>query len=182
MTGTTRLAPMLITAVLLSACDGAPTASAGGSTSFSNGDRNGVDATQASDRPSASGSGLVVFGPNVQRISFHARQREDGTVTGQAEVHNQTADVRVHLEINCLRVFGNVATISGIVTRTSDPARVREGWEGLFQVQDNGEGANSPPDLMSTVLFHEVGIGPDCSVPSEFDMVPISRGNVQVRP
>jgi len=103
-------------------------------------------------------------------------------VTGQAEVHNLTADVRVHLEINCLRVVGNVATISGIVTKTSDPALVPEGTEGLFQVQDNGEGANSPPDLMSTVLFHEVGIGPDCSVPSEFDMVPITRGNVQVRP
>ena len=74
--------------------------------------------------------------------------------------------------------MGNTATISGIVTQSSDPTL--EGFESVFQVVDNGEG-NGVPDLMSLANFHEVGVGNDCSLPGEFDLVPLTSGNIQVR-
>ena len=91
-----------------------------------------------------------------------------------------SAGVTVHIEVDCLNVIGNFATISGIVTRSSDPTRVPEGFEGIFQVVDNGEGKDAPPDFMSEANFFAVGTGTDCRVPGEFDLVPVEHGNVQV--
>ena len=162
----------LLSLTIVAACDGRPTVVAPGPASLSSAD--------AASGPSATGGGWITFGASVELIAFTARQREDGTVTGQAEVHNQTAGVNLHIDINCLRVVGNLATLSGIVTRTSDP--FIEGFQAIFQVQDNGEGGNSQPDLMSLVNVYVVGTGVDCSVPSEFDLTPLERGNVQVRP
>lgn len=55
-----------------------------------------------------------------------------------------------------------------------------EGFEALFQIRDNGEGGRGEgPDFMSPVLLHEVGVGPNCLVPSEFDLVPV-KGNFRV--
>jgi hypothetical protein len=66
------------------------------------------------------------------------------------------------------------------VTQSNDPTI--EGWEALFQIRDNGEGGRGDgPDLMSSVLLHEVGIGPDCLIPSEFDLVPV-KGNFRITP
>ena len=130
---------------------------------------------------SARGSGTIAFGPNREHISFSAVQRADRTAaSGNAEVQDISAGVTVHIEVDCLNVIGNFATISGIVTRSSDPTRVPEGFEGIFQVVDNGEGNNSPPDLMSQANFFAVDIGADCHAPGEFDVVPVEHGNVQV--
>lgn len=161
------LVPLIV--VLGAACEGAPTASL---------DRATDPAAVAQRTPEVivTGGVNVVFGPNVLHISFTAMRSADG-VRGEAQLHHATARVHAHIEINCLQVAGNTATLSGIVTHSSDPTI--EGFEALFQVQDNGEGANDPPDQSSSVLLHEVGVGPDCTVPSEFDLVPV-RGNVQV--
>ena len=129
---------------------------------------------------SARGSGTIQFAANREHISFSAVQRADGTASGNAEIQDISAGVTVHIEVDCLNVIGNVATISGIVTRSSDPTRVPEGFEGIFQVVDNGEGNDSPPDFMSQANFFAVGTGTDCRVPGEFDLVPLEHGNVQV--
>ena len=129
---------------------------------------------------SARGSGTIQFAANREHISFSAVQRADGTASGNAEVHDISAGVNAHIEVDCLNVIGNVATISGIVTRSSDPTRVPEGFEGIFQVVDNGEGNDSAPDFMSQANFFAVGTGTDCHVPGEFDLVPVQHGNVQV--
>jgi len=129
---------------------------------------------------SARGSGTIEFASNREHISFSAVERADGTATGSAEVHDISAGVTVHIDVNCLNVIGNVATISGIVTRSSDPTGVPEGFEGIFQVVDNGEGKDAPPDFMSQANFFAVGTGNDCHAPGEFDLVPVEHGNVQV--
>src|SRR5207253_11109548 len=131
---------------------------------------------------SARGSGTIQFAANREHISFSAVQRADGTASGNAEIQDISAGVTVHIEVDCLNVIGNVATISGIVTRSSDPTRVPEGFEGIFQVvdNDNGEGKDAPPDFMSEANFFAVGTGTDCRVPGEFDLVPLEHGNVQV--
>jgi hypothetical protein len=128
---------------------------------------------------SASGSGHIRFGSSHEHISFSAVKNDDGTVSGHAVVADQTASghVTLHIEINCLNVIGNVAIVSGIVTKSNREELV--GFEGVFQVVDNGEG-NDPPDLMSLVNLHEVGVGTDCTVPAEFDLAPIEGGNIRV--
>jgi hypothetical protein len=132
----------------------------------------------------ARGSGTVRFGPNVEHIKFRAERAvvvgHPFAATGKASFNSRTAHVRARIEINCLRVTGNTATLSGIVTQSSDPTIV--GWEALFQVVDNDlPKKGKKQDLSSTVQLHEIGVGPDCSIPSEFDLVPI-KGHVEVEP
>jgi hypothetical protein len=131
---------------------------------------------------SAKGSARIQFGQNQESISFSAEQQADGTVTGTAHVNDISAGVMVRIDVNCLNVIGNVATISGIVTRSSDPSRVPVGDEGIFQVVDSGQGdGQRPPDFMSLANFFEVGVGSDCNAPGEFDLAPVENGNIQVR-
>jgi hypothetical protein len=126
----------------------------------------------------ARGSGHIQFGASQESISFNARQlAPDMTATGHAVIRAITAGVTVHVDVNCLNVIGNYAIVSGIVTKSSDPTL--EGFQAIWAVQDNGEG-NDPPDLMSLANFYVVGTGVDCRVPSEFDLVPLESGNVQV--
>ena len=89
---------------------------------------------------SAQGSGHIQFATNEEFISFNATQRSDGSASGIANVHDISAGVTVQIAVDCLNVVGNTATISGIVTRSSNPSRVPTGFEGIFQVVDGGEG------------------------------------------
>ena len=43
--------------------------------------------------------------------------------TGSAEIHDNTVagNVNAHVEIDCVNVIANQATISGIITQTNDP-------------------------------------------------------------
>ena len=125
----------------------------------------------------ASGSGHIQFGASRESISFNARQlARDGTATGTAQIRAITAGIRVHVDVDCLNVIGTYAIVSGIVTKSSDPTL--EGFQAIFAVQDNGEGRSQ--DLMSLANLYAVGTGVDCRVPSEFDLVPLESGNVQV--
>jgi hypothetical protein len=128
---------------------------------------------------SAQGSGHIQFGTNSEFITFSAVQRAEsvfvGNATGNATVHDVSAGVTARIEVNCLNVVGNTATISGIVTRSNDPTLV--GFESIFQVVDGGEGKGSI-DLMSLANFFEVGAGNDCRFPGEFDLVPVDQGNI----
>jgi hypothetical protein len=132
------------------------------------------------DKPvhSAKGSGLIQFGPNQEEIKVDAVLRDDGSVTGKADVDDISAGVQVRIDVNCLNVLGNVATVSGIVTRSSDETRVPVGFEGIFQVVDGGDKA---PDFQSLANFFEVGAGADCNAPGEFDLAPVEKGNIRVQ-
>ena len=127
---------------------------------------------------SASGSGTALFGNTIEHIAFSAQQVAGTAATGEAKINDASAGVRVDVDVNCLNVIGNYAIVSGVVTRSNDPTLV--GDEAAFAVQDNGEGAKAPPDLMSIVNFYNVGVGPDCRVLSEYDLVPLEGGNIQV--
>jgi hypothetical protein len=137
-------------------------------------------AAATSSLASASGSGHIVFATTHEFVSFSAMQTAGTAATGNANVHDVTASVRVRVDVNCLNVIGNTAIVSGVVTSSSDPTAVPVGDEAIFEVVDGGEGASSV-DLMSLVNFFAVGTGNDCSVPGEFDLVPVQQGNVQVR-
>lgn len=154
------------------ACDRAPTVPERAADAQMNGDPL-LDAADAG--PSVTGGGTITFGESVEHVSVNVRG-----LSGRAAFHDKAAggNFSGQIEINCVRIVGNEATLSGIVTHSNDPSL--EGLEALFQLRDNGEGA-SGPDFMSPVLFHEVGIGPNCLIPSEFDLVP-AKGNFTIRP
>ena len=117
----------------------------------------------------------------VRAFSFSAIQRPKDVVpgqpflaTGQAEVHNRTTGVVVHMDINCLNfVAPNTVVLSGIITNSNDPTM--EGRTVAFIAQDNGEGTNSPSDKLSRPALA------DCSSLT-LDLFPIQNGNIQVRP
>jgi hypothetical protein len=164
----------LAIASLTLACDGGATHPASPTDA-----RDGVDAlpAAAASGPSVTGGGTITFGTSEEHVSVHAFGS-----SGSAQFHDKTAsgNVNGHIEVDCVRIVGNEATVSGIVTRSNDPTI--EGFEALFQIRDNDAGsATGGPDFMSPVLLHAIGVGPNCLVPSEFDLVPV-KGNFTVRP
>ena len=128
---------------------------------------------------SVQGSGTINFGASVEHVSVNT----SGS-SGRATFNDRTVSGNVNgtIDVNCVRIVGNEATISGIVTHSN--RKSIEGFEGLFQIRDNGKGRggkSSGPDMMSPVLFHAVGTGPNCQVLSEFDLAPV-KGDFTVRP
>ena len=128
---------------------------------------------------SASGSGTVLFGNTIEHIAFSAQQVAGTTAVGGATIHNVSAGVRVTVDVNCLNVIGNYAIVSGIVRTSSDESAVPVGSQAIFAVLDSGQGGGR--DFASIANFYAVGTGVDCTVPSEFDLVPVN-GNFRVEP
>jgi hypothetical protein len=179
---------LVVVAMLVAACD-APSPSAPHPAALAPATSRANSASEATAREAAWGAGTVIFARTVEDLAFYARRSDvvkDPVnnplfpATGHAYFNDRTARVRGHIEVDCLRVTGNTATISGKVTESNDPTI--EGFEALFTVQDNDpQTKGKPADQASTVLLHAKGVGPNCAVFSEFDLVPI-RGHVEVQP
>ena len=128
---------------------------------------------------SVKGSGTINFGASVEHVSVNT----SGS-SGRATFNDKTVSGNVNgtIDVNCVRIVGNEATISGIVRNSNRKEIV--GFEALFQLRDNGKGrgAKSPgADFMSPVLFHAVGVGSNCLIPGKFDLVPV-KGDFTVEP
>jgi hypothetical protein len=149
-----------------------------------------VRPTAAGAGPSASGHGTILVtnpdGKTVRRqFSFSAKQMPDGTVQGNAILHNPAFDPRydTQIKITCLQVVGNRASFGGSIRKTSDPAFNDEFDAAFFTVYDNGEPGKAV-DTISPVFFDNV-VGPEtCQFigPDDFNQIPVQSGNVQVRP
>ena len=160
----------------------------------------GVTATYASSATleSATGHGTLAAtsesGKAVKRqFSFTARRHSDGTVKGQAVLINPAfsgspdspAPYRLHIDITCMHVVGNIAVFGGTTKRTNDPNLVDAVF---FSVQDNGEPGQGR-DRISRVFFWDddpdtTGDPQACLLtgPAAFPLEPIESGNIQVRP
>jgi hypothetical protein len=127
---------------------------------------------------SVRGSGTINFGASTEHYSINT----SGS-TGLVTFNDRTVSGNVNgtINVNCVRIVGNEATISGIVTHSN--RKSIEGFEGLLQIRDNGKGRGKDggPDMGSPILFHAVGTGSDCQVPGEFDLVPV-KGDFTVQP
>jgi len=139
-----------------------------------------ISAVAVGNNPSANGHGNITVNDTLRTFSFQAMTRKDGTVTGSATLHNRNSDTFIKLDINCLRVVENTAYLSGIITKSSNPSF--EGRLGLFQVVDNGEGANDPPDQISLVFIYPESTLFNCNSFDDFPLNTIEGGNVQVNP
>jgi hypothetical protein len=133
---------------------------------------------------SATGSGHMVRPDGTFRsFSFAAQRRADGSVTGQVQLNSRGFDVFVHIDVNCLRIDGNTAYMSGHVTYSSNPAEGVAGELNRWAVEDNGEGPGEPPDRVSSIPANVSGADTKtCSDdmgdrPTSRD---VHRGNVRV--
>ena len=133
---------------------------------------------------SATGSGHMVRPDGTFRsFSFTARRYADGTSSGELQLNSRSFDVVVHIKIDCLRVVGNVAHLSGRITRINNPAEGTVGELNRVEVRDNGEGAKAPPDQVSTIPANPNEDDPTTckDPPTNATIRTVQRGNVQVR-
>ncbi|MBC7688519.1 MAG: hypothetical protein H7211_10110 [Aquabacterium sp.] len=132
--------------------------------------------------PSANGQGsLTVAGDQQRRFAFHANTMPDGSVQGSGELTYTGGELKIKFDINCLKVSGSTAIISGIITSVAGPQAANfpdyvEGTLVVFKVIDNGEGENASPDQIS-----RLGQGSNCNS-SSLPTFPIEGGNIQVKP
>ena len=143
----------------------------------------------AAPGPSASGHGTILLedadGRTVRRqFSFSARQMSDGTVRGNAVIHNPSFDPKydAQFDITCLQIVGNRASFGASIRKTSDPVFNDEFDAAFFTVFDNGEpGADN--DTISEVFFDNVVEPSACQFigADDFPQIPIENGSVQVR-
>jgi hypothetical protein len=132
---------------------------------------------------SATGSGHMIRNGFNRTFSFAATKRADGTVTGELELDSREFEVVVHIRIDCLRIEGNKAHMSGLITRSSNPAEGEVGEVNRLVVQDNGEGPKAPPDMISGIPANPGNADP-ATCETNPDRVPnrtVQRGNIQVR-
>ena len=130
-------------------------------------------------RQVASGSGHLIWNEENRTFNFHAQVGEDGVVRGKGLIQNRANGNKVKFSIDCLSVTDNVATMSGVVTATDAPDFADNPvW---FRVIDNGDGSQSAADAMTLVGIFTGGIGVDCANEVLLDVLPVERGNIQVR-
>jgi hypothetical protein len=129
--------------------------------------------------PSANGHANLVINGEKQTFSFDAKEMPDGSDQGTFQVKSRGQDITAHGDIDCLRVDGNTATMSGVITKSKEPVFGGATFI-LVTVVDNGEGADAPPDLWSdvTVFFTPESCDIASLVPDEI----VEEGNIQVKP
>ena len=131
---------------------------------------------------SATGSGHMVRNGFYRTFSFSARKYSDGTSKGELQLRSPEFDVVVHLEIDCLRVVGDRAHMSGVITYTSETDEAFVGEHNRLVVEDNGEGAAAPPDRVSGIPANPGNVNTETCLTNT--LVPnrdVHHGNVQVR-
>jgi hypothetical protein len=139
-----------------------------------------ITAAPATATPLATGSGHTTVAGELRTFSFTARQQPDGAVLGTAQVDNRAIGEMFQIDVDCMVVAGNIAVMSGLVSRHTDEHAV--GLTGIFGVLD-GEGSQSA-DAVSQVFFFrpDTVTCRDIAPAASTDLaVPIAAGNVQVR-
>jgi hypothetical protein len=131
---------------------------------------------------SATGSGQIHISGDLRTFTFNAQTDSSGVTSGQTQAFSRSSGIKWHGTLDCLSVVGNVATMSGVVTDISPvtPPFFVVGSHIVFQVIDNGEGSNPPPDLISLTFFFGTGTNPGCTGFGVFATIPVEHGNVQV--
>jgi hypothetical protein len=122
---------------------------------------------------SVNGSGTVTFGSSVEHISVNV----SGS-SGRASFEDKAAggNVNGQININCVNIAGNTATLSGLVTHSNRKSMI--GQEGVFRIVDNGS-KKATPDMATLINFHQPGTGTDCNA-GEFDLTPV-KGNFTIQ-
>jgi hypothetical protein len=119
----------------------------------------------------------------LRTFAFEATKTSNGSVTGQAQIDNRAVAQRLHIQVDCLNVIGNIAVMSGTLTYASG-AGISVGDAAIFGVQDNGEGAGASPDRV-TRAFENTGLVCTDITPANvglytYELHDVQAGNIQV--
>lgn len=131
---------------------------------------------------SATGSGHMVRNGFYRTFSFTAQKHADGTSGGQLQLRSPEFGVVVHLAIDCMRVVGNRAHMSGVITYTSNTDEAFVGELNRLVVEDNGEGPAAPPDMVSGIPANPGNANTEtCETNTLVPNRIVQHGSVQVR-
>jgi hypothetical protein len=110
-------------------------------------------------------------------LSIAATKTETAKGEMEGTISFGTNNLELHVDVNCLSIAGNTAWVGGLTTRFVVNGVTQPNFEMLWEVRDNGEGANSPPDEASVLYF---AFPQACR--SQFDLAPTpsQNGNIQV--
>lgn len=150
---------------------------------------------QNNQNESATGHGTIVVSdengnPVRRQFSFNAKRHRDGTVSGNAVLHNPAFsgangnNYQAKFDISCLKIVGNTAILGGFVRRTNDPNLFDAAY---FSVQDNGEPGRANDRISGVYFFDDdpntTGSPALCQLlgPDDLFLMPIDGGNIQVR-
>ena len=133
---------------------------------------NGQDVPDHAISASAHGGYFATYGA-TRRIEFTANRDRLNNQRGQGSFFNVTNGLKVHFTIDCLRVEGNVATMTGI-------------WDDgqgnfpyvLLRVVDNGEGKRST-DQVSRLYTTSEPLS--CNDTFDLPLFEAFGGNIQVK-
>ena len=136
--------------------------------------------------PSANGHGTLTFegipieGEGFRQFTFHAREKNNGSIQGNGVLTYIGGVRNLKFDIDCLAVDGNLAVMSGVITRDNQFPE-NEGLLCWFKVIDNGEGNNADPDQISLFFSGTDSETYDCANNFTVAIYEIEGGNVQVK-
>jgi hypothetical protein len=143
------------------------------------GNENGVVAS------ASGGYGFSTSSVDVGPFTWHVQLQADGSVDGgydYTQVSLSTgATLTVQGPLTCAVIIGNHVWVGGIIEESSQNSLI--GLNMWFQAQDNGEGANAPPDMSTTIGAGGPGTAQqycDDHPPALFPHL-IERGDLEVR-
>ncbi len=120
---------------------------------------------------------------DVHPFTWNVQLYEDGSVHGRFDYTQVRDGVELSAKgsLTCAVIIGNQVWVGGIIEDSSRASLV--GLDMWFQAQDNGEGANDPPDMSSTLGAGGPGTGQQYCDDHPVVRFPflVERGNLQVR-
>jgi len=121
------------------------------------------------------------FNNALEKYTQSAIRHADGTFSGEFELKSEQATgLRVHGDVVCFKVIGNTAYLAGVIDQ-SDTEGAPPGSYVLWNIVDNGEGANSPPDLTSDFYVLPLDLVTlQCTEGIDLGAFPVVNGNLQV--
>ena len=131
------------------------------------------------------------FGIVINEIAFSAVRHRDGSVSGQVQtvgvIPGQASAGAGHTRVVCLAVNGNRATLLSAAQPVDPDQPLPGGSYNFFAFSDNGAGGDDPPDTFGAVFFppnaFAVPAREVCSLAgTPGGTIPITKGNIQVRP
>ena len=127
------------------------------------------------------GAGHVQQPAGMREFTFHALEHPDGSASGSFKVVLPNG-LFFEADVTCLAVDGNTGWVGGVI-RDTNAAVVVVGSVSTFYAIDNGEGADAPPDIVSTAAFNGAA-GADLAFCAARPLVlapfTVTEGNVEV--
>ncbi len=129
------------------------------------------------NRVSVGGHDLDLTANTDANFSLVAIEYADGTASCQWSDQFGQQNGGIQVAVNCLRVVGNQAWISGVITSGSAGGVDFTGLPAITRVADVGTSANDAPDLIS---FSFIGVAAPCTAQPNLPLLAMTGGQVTV--